>query len=345
MIWECGQRSGEVSSGTTDRREAERAAGRLEEQLLAGQFPGRSEGIAISWEDFRRRYEREWLEQLSSGSRAGWRTAANHFERICEPRLLIDIDKAMLSRFRAELETAGISPASAKSYYLALHAGLGWAADVVDLIETAPTIRLRKPKGRKSSMRSRPITGEEFERMIATVPKVRPRDSTNFERFLRGLWLSSLRIDELNRLRWELSQPLHVDLTGKLPLIVFLGAQKNGSDSYLPAPPEFWELVDRRGVPRRGHVFPMPHNNNQMQTRSIGRRISDIGRRAGVLVTQSGKHATAHDLRRGNLTALASRANLSQVQTIARHSDPKTTSDYYVKHDAETLAAALGWIQ
>lgn len=327
-----------------DRREAERAAGRLEERLLVGQYPAKTAGIAITWPEFRVRYEREWLEQISFGSRQGWRTAANHFERICAPRLLIDIDKSMLSHFRSELEKMAISEASAKSYYLALHAGLGWASDVVDLIDRAPSIRHRKASKRRAGMRSRPVTGEEFDRMIMAASKVRRADAEAFERFMGGLWLSSMRLDELNRLRWERAAPLHVDLTGRMALIVFLGSQKNGDDSYLPAPPEFWSLIDRPGVSRAGHVFPMAgRGGQQMTTLNVGRRISDIGRRAGILVNAEGKHATAHDLRRGNLTALAGQASLSQVQTIARHSDPKTTSQYYVRHDAEQLAASLGW--
>ena len=46
LIWQLGQRSGEVSSGVYKQRDAERAAGRLEEQLEAGVIPGSAEGVA-----------------------------------------------------------------------------------------------------------------------------------------------------------------------------------------------------------------------------------------------------------------------------------------------------------
>ncbi len=45
-------------------------------------------------------------------------------------------------------------------------------------------------------MRGRPVTGEEFERMIATVPKVRSRDTDAWTHYLEGLWLSGLRLEE-----------------------------------------------------------------------------------------------------------------------------------------------------
>ena len=180
--------------------------------------------------------------------------------------------------------------------------------------------------------------------MLDAVPKVRTLDAIPFKRFLRGLWLSGLRIDELNRLDWNLASGLHVDTTERLRLIVFLGAQKNGRDTFLPAPEEFWDMIDKPGVSRLGRIFPIPGKyGDQMTTRNIGRRIGEIGKAAGVVVNpKSGKCATAHDLRAAYITRLASAMKMSQAQ--ARHSDPKTTSQFYVRHEAAELARAAGWL-
>lgn len=343
IIWRCGQLGGEVSSGTRDEREAWRAAGRLEEQLQAGQLPGRSDGLSITWADFRQRYELEWLESLSYGSQKGWKQAADHFETICNPSRLADVNKAMLSRFRGALEARGIAPTSVHSYYAALRAGLGWA-ESMDLIDRVPKIRQRLKAKSNATMRSRVITLEEFERMLAVVPQLRPRDHLALTRFMSGLWYSGLRIDELNRLHWSPSAPLHVDLTGSTKLLVFLGGQKNRADTFLPAPPEFWQLVEQRGWSRSGYVFALPgrFGNGRMTTSNIGKRIADCGRLAGVQI-RDGKCATAHDLRAAYLTRVAARMTMSQTQTLARHSDPKTTSQFYVRHQAEELAEAMGW--
>lgn len=347
MIWQCGDRAGEVSSGYHRVAEAIRAAGRLEERLAAGIVPGSSRGLRITWADFRLRYEAEWLESMSYGSRKGWKQAADHFENLCNPKHLADVDKAMLSGFRAKLESR-VAPNSARSYYRALRAGLGWA-ETVDLIDQVPRIRHRKAGRHAATMRSRVVTAEEFDRLIAKLRLDRQGnklpDARAFERFAQGLWYSGLRIDELNRLRWEPSQPLHVRLDGRLPMIVFLGAQKNASDTYLPAPREFWRLVDRPGVPRRGHVFPITGRwGDQMTTRHIGRKISDAGQLAGIVVDpRSEKCATAHDLRASYLTRMAPLLQANQLQSLARHSDPKTTSQFYIRHEAEELARAAGW--
>lgn len=343
LIWQYGRQGGEVSSGCIKERDALKAAGRLEEQLEAGQLPGRTEGLNITWADFRVRYELEWLEALSEGSRNGWSVAARHFETICNPRKLADIDKAMLSKFRGELEARDISPASARSYYRALRAGLGWA-ESMDLIDRVPTIRHRRQAKATATMRSRVINLEEFERMIAAVDSLKIRFSKeSLKRFMWGLWHSGLRIDELNRLHWNKREPLHVNLDGRTPLIVFLGGQKNRQDTYLPAPREFWQIFTKRGQSRTGFVFPIEGRfGNQMTTRNIGRRIADAGRKARI-ETREGKCATAHDLRAAYLTRVAAKVTMSQTQAMARHSDPKTTSQFYVRHHAEELAEAMGW--
>ncbi len=156
--------------------------------------------------------------------------------------------------------------------------------------------------------------------MLEAAKSERPDDHKEFSRFMQGLWYSSLRIDELNRLRWDIAAPLRVDLSGSLPLIVFLGAQKNHADTYLPAPPEFWAMIDKPGVLRSGPVFPIPGRyGRQMKTASIGRRISDIGKAANVVVDpRSGKCDSAHDLRAACLTRIAARTTMSRTQALAR---------------------------
>lgn len=342
LRWEVGHRSGEVSSGTTDVRQAERVAGRLEEQLAGGVIPGAdSGGVRISWSDFRDRYEAEWLAPLSKGSKQGWRAAANHYENLMSPRWLMDVNASTLSQWRGKLEARKLSPVSVQSYVAALRAGLGWACSM-GWIEPIPLIRRRRVAGRVATMRSRVPTEEEFDRMLAVAPRVCSwHEPLTF--FMRGLWNSSLRISELNRMRWEHGSPLYIDVNSDPKLIVFLGGQKNRRDSYLPAAPAFWELVDRPGIPRHGHVFPIRGKyGGQMTTENIGRKISKCGRLAGVKVNDT-DFASAHDLRAAFLTRLSYTATPSQMKTVARHVDLKTTDTFYVRQEAEALAEALGW--
>ena len=66
-------------------------------------------------------------------------------------------------------------------------------------------------------MRGRPITAEEFERMIEATPKVVDNAAAESWRFyLRGLWASGLRLSESLTLRWDdAPDAIVVDLGGR----------------------------------------------------------------------------------------------------------------------------------
>lgn len=345
--WWHGQKAGEVSTETTDREDAIGQRAVILHNLAQGILPIREQdGPAISWPDFRRRYQTEHLVSLSEGSRAAWTSAANHFERLIAPKKLSDVTKATLSKYRGALLEEGKSPNSAATYLRTIRASLGWAYDV-DLITNVPKVKARKGIKKSNSMRSRPITGEEFERILAVVPEVRPKDHEQITDFLRGLWHSLLRIDELRRLSWDPNEQLHIDESGKYPMI-FMQAEghKGRRDCYQPITPELWELIGKPGRQRTGYVFPLTGRRGQQMTRkAIIRIVSAVGKKARVVTdTISGKTATSHDIgRRAGLTRLSRKLPLSQVQQLARHIDPNTTSQFYIRDDAETLAEATGW--
>jgi integrase len=232
------------------------------------------------------------------------------------------------------------------TYLRTLRAALGWACDEAELIKSAPKIRARRKLKRKRGMRSRPITGEEFDRILKAVSEIRPRDAAAWLDFIKGLPMSSLRIDELRRLSWDEGAELSIDQTGRYPVIKMLAeGHKAGEDCYQPITPEFWALISRPGRLRTGHVFPLAGRGQQMTRKAVIRVVSAIGAKAGVITEPTtGKTATSHDIgRRAALTKLSETLSMSQTQQMARHADPRTTSQYYLRHDAEKLAEAIGW--
>ena len=74
----------------------------------------------------------------------------------------------------------------------------------------------------------------------------------------------------------------------------------------------------------------------------IGRIISDIGKRAKVVVRKSeGKFASAHDLRRSFGTRWAPKAKPATLQLLMRHRSIETTLKYYVAQDTDEIADEL----
>ena len=110
-----------------------------------------------------------------------------------------------------------------------VRAALGWAVSV-GMLSAVPKINMPKgSKGRK--MKGGAVVGEQFDRMIAAVPKVRPTDAAEWVRYLTGLWLSGLRLQESVALSWEADSPFAVDLTGRRPRFRIKGSAKRMGDT------------------------------------------------------------------------------------------------------------------
>ena len=93
-----------------------------------------------------------------------------------------------------------------------------------------------------------------------------------------------------------------------------------------------------------GLVFKLVghYTHEQMTPPRIGRMISEIGRRAGVVVRKSeGKFASAHDLRRSFGTRWAPKVKPATLQLLMRHRSIETTLKYYVAQDADEIADEL----
>ena len=196
---------------------------------------------------------------------------------------------------------------------------------------------IEMPKAR-NRMKGRPITGEEFERMLAKVADVRPSDTAAWERLLTGLWWSGLQIGEAVALDW-VKGPFRIDLDGKHPAFRIDGeGQKSGRAEICPITPDFAEwILQTPESERQGRVFDLRTGKQE-----AGRTVSAIGEKAGVLVDpESGKTASAHDLRRSFGSRWARRVMPAVLQRLMRHASIQTTMGFYVDLDADEVAAEL----
>ena len=98
---------------------------------------------------------------------------------------------------------------------------LSWGVRM-GLLAKLPSIEIpRRAKGQKL-MKGRPITGEEFERMLAKVPDVvGEAAATSWTHYLNGLWHSGLRLAESLELHWDRDDKLCVDLSASGPCCGF----------------------------------------------------------------------------------------------------------------------------
>jgi len=326
----------ERSEPTGSRKEAERLAGEIRAELRSGRY---AEPTRLSWEDFRLRFEAEKLSSLSDRGREGYRTALNRLESLLRPVRLAELDAAAMSRFQSRLRDDGVREATIAAYLRHVKAALRWANDI-GLLARVPKIVM--PKRARSEMRGRPITTEEYERMLEACENVRENDYGIWRNLLQGLWFSGLRLGESLQLSWDRDSLFAVDLGGKFPCFnIAAEAEKGFKDRRLPMAPEFAEWL--RSMPmddREGKVFGVARSGFQIKT--VSRVISSVGKAANVVVNkEQEKFGSAHDLRRGFGTRWSSRLMPADLQLLMRHESIETTLKYYVGREADGLAERI----
>ncbi len=255
-------------------------------------------------------------------------------------------------RFAKVLREQKLSEATVGRHLRQLKVILRWAQRQ-GLLQTLPQFEMPKRTRGVSMMKGRAVVAEEFERMLANVPKVVENAAAASWRFyLQGLWDSGLRLTESLVLRWDDAPgAIVVDFSHKRPMLRIPGeAQKARRDQLWPMTPEFATLLE--SVPeaqRRGRVFKLLDIDGTLLPASrtkVGKLVTAIGKSAGVVVNDKGKKASAHDLRRAFGQRWSLHVMPAVLRELMRHTDINTTMKYYVGQNAEATAdvvwAAVG---
>lgn len=334
----------ERSARTTDHREAERAAGRWERELQERSDLGPS---ATLWAEFRERYERNVLSAQSGRSDEKASGHLDSIERILAPHRLAELTTSRIEDWVATLREGKREETTIAGYVRTIKAALRWAhrSGMLVALPHFPHVRT----GRKlSAMKGRPISEEEFEWYVAAVPST-PRlasvDPAPWQRLLRGLWLSGLRLEEALSLSWDQPAGMRADLSGRRPMIRIHAADEKGRrDRILPMTPDFAEfLTATPEAQRTGLVFPLPkqkqRNGPAWTISRVSEILSAVGRVAEIVVNdRTGKTVSAHDLRRSFGFRWSRLVMPAVLKELMRHEDVATTMQFYVGLDAESTA-------
>ena len=335
------------STLTRRRRDAERAAAKWEAELREGRYQAPSR---VTWGEFRERYEREVLLSHKQTSHNKACLVLGQVERILRPKLVRDLTADRLSHFQAVLRERGLAEVTIDGYLAYVRPALNWAEEI-GMIPKAP--KIKRPKRAKQSklMKGRPITTEEYERMLDKAAGVVGESAAApWRHYLTGLWLSGLRLAESLELYWDRSDRLCVDLTGEYPMLRIPAAlEKGNQDRLLPMTPDFAEfLLDTPEDQRTGRVFKLVHRTGKPgmpAPYTVCAAVSAIGKAARIIVNVDAKgkvkHASAHDLRRSFGERWAMEVMPQVLMQIMRHENIETTLKYYVGRNAQTTAKVL----
>ena len=339
------------SAKTKDWRTAERLAGKLAEELETGEVsPSR-----VTWDEFQKRYEDEKLAALAPTTRGTALASLRHVRRVLDIEHLAKLTPSAMSKFAAECRRRGMKDTTLAHHLRGIKAATRWAVKM-GLMSKAPAIEMPK-RAKGSQARSRAITTEEYERILLAIPKARPQDAAQWERYITGLWLSGLRRSEALALTWDQDGVFCVHLGERRPVFIIRAeGQKSGKAETCPTTPDFgaWLLAVPEAE-REGPVFRLTTAAGvPIQPNRIGRIVERIGKVAKVkvgtrtkrdkktgTVTEVPVFAGCHSFRRGFGSKWARRVSTSVLRRLMRHASITTTEAYYVNLDAADVGDEL----
>ena len=358
----------EKSSGESTEKEARKRAGEWQAELQAGG----GKASSAKWQPFRLRYETDKVFTLRVRTAEKICSMFNVIEEVMKPDNLRRINPQWLATLQRRLLEGGRSPATVDGIFRHFKAAMNWAKEQ-NIIQQVPKFPKLKQARSAKLMKGRPITGEEFDRMIVAIQTEYPIDENwkqeriakvqdqrnSLELLLRGLWLSGLRLGEALSLSWDQwADGIRVDTSGKyVMLLIPAEAEKGGRDRVYPVTPDFADFL--RSVPmekRIGLVFnPILYRGVCHRIDTVSRSISGIGQTAKVKVDEKANRdkskppvavwASAHDFRRAFGFRWSRKVNSMVLKELMRHSNVSTTEKYYVGINADETAALLAGLQ
>lgn len=355
------------STGTPNRREADKIAGQIELKLQAGedvapiytewsridvnQATGERKAVGLA-----DRYEAEVLQGKSPRTLYKFQAIRKHVERLINPKYVTVLTSPRMAEFQGQLRSEQMAEATIKSSLSALRACLNWGKKI-DLIAKVPHIvmptRCRKMKGR-------PISFPEFSTMLNCVAdEVGESYAPSVKDMMVGLWLSGLRIEEALRLTWEPTADgfnLDVDADGTIRIKIEALSDKSTEARYLPLLPDCQRYLASTPMENRhGFVFnpriAKQKIGSRMRADTCSKLISRIGKSAKIVVAFNParpgdteprkKFASAHDFRRSFAERCTEVLTDEQLMEVMRHKDIETTRDHYAKRKAQQAEKAL----
>lgn len=341
----------EKSSGVTTEKDARKCAGEWQAELRAG--GGKSS--SAKWPEFRLRYEEDKVFGLRTRTQDKICSMFNVIEETMNPDNVRRITPQWLTTLQKRLLDGGREPSTVESICRHLKAALNWAREQ-NIIQQVPRFpKLNKVRTAKQ-MKGRPITGEEFERMLQAIKTtMKPRQHASMKFLLNGLWLSGLRLGEALSLTWDQwADGIRVDMSGEyVMLLIPLESEKGGQDRTYPVTPDFAELL--RSVPpaeRIGLVFnPELYRGVCHRIDTVSKAIVSLGEEAKVKVDEKAPKetgqpripvwASAHDLRRAFGFRWSRKVNSMVLKELMRHASVATTEKFYIGIQAHETAAML----
>jgi len=336
------------SSKCTKKRDATEKAIAHEKALNAGDL---SDDGSAAWDAFKDKLQTSVLSATATRTEEKVIGVLKSMDKFRPPSAIRDVNSRYLSDYAAWMRSNHLAESTIQSHMRHIKTILRWAVDN-RYLPTMPTIPAQPRASKRKMMKGRPITSAEFDRFLASIPKVvDAAHVANYDRMARGLWLTGLRLAESMELSWDTSHGFHVIVNGdRMQLRIPDWAEKGHEDRVFPLPPDAVAFLS--SIPeseRIGYVFNPTFTlrgnvGRYNSSNDVSRVFSAIGEAADIVVEirrpkpgekePQKKYASAHDFRRSFGSRWAQIVTPVILRELMRHSTIETTMLYYVGEDA-----------
>lgn len=318
------------SAGTSNRKEAERAAARWEDELV--KFRGVDN---CGWEYFRQRFEEAHLASMERRTRNGYIEALDHFARLFKPDSVAAVTTDQVTQLKGALLREKRPVTTVAKILTHLRVAFNFA-ERNGFLRKCPHFDMPRMVDQRF-MRGRPITDDEVQLMLKHAASPYGESvATTWHRMIELLRLSGLRLEEGANLSWD-TPPYVVVLDGKpRPFLKIYGKQKSRKDETVPITPDFASWLERTPPEdRKGLVAPvLGDRKTPLGWEAIGKGLTAIGEAAKIVVNDDGKFASAHDLRRAFGVEWSKKVRPLTLKKLMRHRSLETTLKFYVGLDS-----------
>ncbi len=354
----------EKSSRTTDKRTAERIAGKLESNAALrreGVIDARAESIGKRAQRPIAEHLHDWRESLQAKGCSPKRVKlafgrASRIASECAFATLAQVDPAPVHRLVREMQGSEAAPRTINAHLQAFKQFIRWAVAERRLAAN-PLLSVGSVKVIGQTRERRPLSPDEFVQLIdASRGGPILKRMTGPDRAMLYLVAvgSGFRANELASLN-----PRSFDLTGDPPTITVQAAySKRRRDDVQPIRQDLADALEPwlKGKSPEDPVFSMPSKLPPMLRADMRRAKASWIRGTNDRAERCDRHKSDflayidgygrvvdfHALRSTYITMLVKGgASVKEAQQLARHSDPKLTMNVYTKLSVHDLVSAL----
>lgn len=242
--------------------------------------------------------------------------------------------------FMGARRKAGNAPTTINNYLATVRSFTRWLADRVG--QPDPLRKLQRVPVTERRRSKRILTDDELAALLATTERGKRKGNYTFAGLDRAMLYrvaayTGLRASELASLT-----PERFTLDTSPPLVIVEAVDAKGKRlEPIPLPADLAGRLRKwmRNKPRKKKLWPGDWAKKKSQVDWIA---TDLKRAGVVEFDEKSRRATFHGLRRGYITRIIrAGAKIHEVRRLARHTDVKTTLEYYTDETLADLGAIV----